>query len=216
MAGNVTTSLPAGAGPVGGTFTLPDANSVAPYVELFAKEGPYLAAILFFVAGLALAPALLKKDCGTHIRNICYGAFACAICFFIVGIFFWRQDTPFGPDGNIKYVVEREISDAANFLRVLEKVDAPADWHGTPYVVRADEENKFTVVMIFDKPPPDGAFLEFKIVTKRNGDKPMPFCRPRKLLEETKIVLNSENQFVLESFDSSHNRWEPLGCDGLR
>jgi hypothetical protein len=194
---------------------LPNAEWLGTVSELFAKNGPYLVAVLFLAVALSLIP---WKN--VIARLLCIASFLLAVGSAIFGILVWERGNPWGPNANpnVRYVITYGILDHGHFFQSLDHVAASDDLpRAIAYSAPEGMSNKVYLILISEFPISDETTVTMFLYPK-DSSSPIVFCRPAQPPEQIDIASDATKTDVPESNKFSfrvmlNGQWKPLTCN---
>ena len=184
---------------------LPNTGWISAVTDLFARNGPYLVAVLFLAVALTLV-ALKNKIA----IILCIASFALSVASAIFGMVVWDKINPLGPNTNTKYVITYQILDDGNFFEKLNHLELTNDLpRATAYSAPEWSSNKVYLILISELPISDETMISVFLYLKGSSS-PIVFCRPPETPQQidiapdaTRTIIPSGQQVLL----SGDARW---------
>ena len=192
---------------------LPNTQWLSTVTDLFAKNGPYLVAVLFLAVALTLVT--LKNKIATA---LCVASFVLSAASAAFGIFVWSKVNPLGPNSNTKYVMTYKFLDDGQFLKLLDHVELSNGLQrAVAYSAPEWASNRVYLILISDLPISDETTVNM-FLYPRDSSSPIVFCRPLQTPEQIDIAPDATKTDVPEnsrfSFRTMQNgQWKPLSCN---
>jgi len=192
---------------------LPNTQWLSTVTDLFAKNGPYLVAVLFLAVALTLVT--LKNKIAIA---LCIASFVLSAASAAFGIFVWSKVNPLGPDPNTKYVMTYKFLDDGEFLKLLDHVELSNGLQrAVAYSAPEWASNRVYLILISDLPISDETTVNM-FLYPRDSSSPIVFCRPLQTPEQIDIAPDATKTDVPEnsrfSFRMMQNeQWKPLSCN---